>query len=138
MPPNEERRARLTNQAPPPPTPTSTLIEAGTSHSNGATGRQMPSRQVCWWAVHQFVSPLLERAGSWPMAGTPEWSALADDDPAKWAALLDGARHHALRVETAQQGLAQASRDISAAENWSAIATDIHQRHNTNIPREVA
>ncbi len=60
----------------------------------------MGSAQVSWWDVHEFVAPLLEHVGSYPMAGTPEWCALPDYDPAKTAALLDAARHWALRVET--------------------------------------
>jgi hypothetical protein len=73
------------------------------------------------------------------MAGTPEWCALGDDDPRKLAALLDSARHWALRLETCQGRLAQTSRDISAAENWSAAADRITARRNSAyVPREVA
>lgn len=94
--------------------------------------------QVAWWEVHSWVQPYLDAAGSWPMAGTPEWVALPDDHPAKLAALLDGARHWALRVDTAQEAMAQASRAISAAAPWSAIARRIHQgKPDSYIPREV-
>src|SRR5690348_3635085 len=72
------------------------------------------NQQVSWWSVHEHVAPLLESAGTWPMVGTPEWCALSDDDPRKLAALYDAARHWALRVETAQQARAEASRSISA------------------------
>jgi hypothetical protein len=98
----------------------------------------MGSAQVAWWTVHEFVSPLLEAVGSWPIVGTPAWCALPDDDPAKLAALLDAAQHHALRVETAQQAMAEASHDISAAAHWSAIATEIYWRRGVYIPREIA
>jgi hypothetical protein len=64
------------------------------------------------------------------MAGTPAWCALGDTDPRKVAALFDAAQHWALRVETCQiasiRGLCDScpavSRDISAAEDWVAIA----------------
>jgi hypothetical protein len=86
------------------------------------------SRQVSWWSVHEHVQPYLDAAGSWPMAGTPAWCLLDDDDPRKWAALLDGAQHWALRVDTCQAAMAEASRDISTAADWKAIAGEIRDR----------
>jgi hypothetical protein len=93
------------------------------------------SRQVTWWFVHEYVSPLLTDAGLWPMVGTPAWCDLADDDPVKLAAIFDAAQHWALRVETSQLAYADAGSEISAAENWSRIAQQIadHARHY--IPR---
>jgi hypothetical protein len=88
----------------------------------------MGSAQVSWWLVHEHVASQLERAGSWPMAGTPAWRDLPDEDPRKLAALLDAARHHILRVETAQGEMAQAASEIAAAANWAAVAARIHQR----------
>jgi hypothetical protein len=85
----------------------------------------MTSQQVSWWSVHEFVTPTLQRVGSWPMAGTPAWCSLADDDPQKWAALLDAAQHWALRVDTCQEARCQAGEAISAAADWSAIARRI-------------
>jgi hypothetical protein len=86
------------------------------------------SRQVSWWDVHERVTPLLREIGSWPMAGTPAWCELDDDDPVKLAALLDAAQHHALRVETAQAALADASRAVSDFADWPAISSRIRQR----------
>jgi hypothetical protein len=71
---------------------------------------------------------MLERVGSWPMAGTPAWCELPDDDPAKLAAVLDAARHFALRVETCQVARCDAGRDIAAGADWSAIAHEIRDR----------
>jgi hypothetical protein len=87
------------------------------------------SQQVNWWTVVEFTAPLLETVRSWPTLGTPEWCALPDDHPAKLAALLDAARHWALRVETCQQAACEASRAIAAAENWSAIAQEVRDRN---------
>jgi hypothetical protein len=86
------------------------------------------NQQVSWWQVHEYVQPILAAAGSWPMAGTPAWCALADDDPAKLAALLDAARHWALRVDTCQAAACEASRDISAAADWAAAGQHIKTR----------
>lgn len=96
------------------------------------------SQQVSWWTVHEYVQPLLDRAGSWPMAGTPAWCALDDDDPIKLAALLDAAQHHVLRVETAQAALAEASRAVSAIENWGLIGNKIRRRNEVYIPRRAS
>lgn len=99
------------------------------------------SRQVDWWSVHEFVEPLLAQVGCWPMAGSVIWRQLDSTDPAKWAALLDAARHHSLRVDTAQAALAEASHDVAAAADWPHIARTIRRRFGVyipRIPREVA
>jgi hypothetical protein len=72
------------------------------------------------------------------MVGTPLWCALDDDDPVKIAALFDAAQHWALRVETHQRTLAEASRAVSEAEDWTAIATEISRRREVYITRTVA
>jgi uncharacterized protein DUF2742 len=80
------------------------------------------SQQVSWWSVYKHVQPVLKMAGEWPMAGTPAWCALDNDDPAKVAALYDAARHWALRVETFQEARCEASRAISAAADWRDLS----------------
>jgi hypothetical protein len=82
--------------------------------------RTVESQQVSWWSVHEFVVPKLEKAGDWPRAGTPLWRLLEDRDPAKWAAVLDDAQHWALKLETAQEALCEASHDLAGAADWSA------------------
>jgi hypothetical protein len=89
------------------------------------TGHSSGSRQVSWWSVHQHVAALLAEVGSWPLAGTPTWCALDDDDPRKLAALLDAAQNWALRIETMQEAACEASRAVSAAADWSAIGQRI-------------
>ncbi|TXH28700.1 MAG: DUF2742 domain-containing protein [Mycobacterium sp.] len=86
------------------------------------------SRTVDWWSVHSFVAPWLDTAGDYPMAGTLAWQELSSNDPRKWAALLDGASHHALRVETSQEQRAEASRAIAAAVDWPKVAGEVRQR----------
>ena len=95
------------------------------------------SSQVSWWSVHEHVTPLLELVGYWPMAGTPEWCALPDG-PVKLAALYDAARHWALRLETSQQAQSEASRDVSAAADWAAVAREMHNRSARYIRREAS
>ena len=48
----------------------------------------------------------------------------ASGDARKLASLFDAARHHALRVETAQQALCDASTAICEAYDWTAIAKE--------------
>jgi hypothetical protein len=42
---------------------------------------------------------------------------------------LDAAQHWALRVETCQQAQCEASHDVSAAADWSAIARQMFIRN---------
>lgn len=86
------------------------------------------SQAVSFWEVHQWVEKFLATAGDFPMCGTVAWSELADDDKRKWAALLDFAQHHALRVETAQEARAEASRAVAGSADWSKIAQEVRQR----------
>ena len=99
-----------------PPQPTDT------ADSSGAGSRYLSSQQVNWLTVHDYVAPMPRRTGSWPMAGRPAWCALPDGDPAKTAAMLDAASHWALRLESCQAAQCEASRAVSAAADWSAIA----------------
>ena len=89
-----------------------------------STDRDCISQQVSFWSVHEYVAPLLAAIGSWPMLGSPAWCLLPASDPRKVAAIFDAARHHALRVETCQQALADASREISAAADWRALGAE--------------
>jgi hypothetical protein len=96
------------------------------------------SRQVSWFSVHLFVEKYLDAAGHYPPAGTPAWCELADGDRRKWAALLDYAVHHALRVETAQEQRAAAAKDVAAAADWRGIASEMVRRRGVYIPRKGA
>lgn len=93
----------------------------------------LTSSQVNWLTVRRFILPLLEKVDDWPMLGTPAWCRMAPGDLRKWAALLDGAQHWALRIDSIQEAKCEASRAISAAPlftnsgdpvDWSAIARE--------------
>jgi hypothetical protein len=85
------------------------------------------SQQVDWWSVHQWVEKFLDTAGDYPWPGTPEWCLLPDDSREKWAGVLDFAQHHALRVETAQQARAEASKAVAGAADWPKVAREVRQ-----------
>lgn len=93
------------------------------------------SRWVEWYSVHLYVLPMLDAAGSWPLAGALAWQQLDDSDPRKLAAVLDGGRRDALRNDTTGAALAQASQAISAAADWPAIARSIRRRQAVYIRR---
>jgi hypothetical protein len=96
----------------------------------------LASTAVDWFVVHTFVLPLLDEVGSWPVAGSPPWVALADDDPRKIAALYDAARHHALRMDTEPRD--QAARDISTAEDWRKLAAELRDHQAIRIRRRAS
>lgn len=99
-----------------------------------------PSQQRAWWPVHQFIEALVAQSiyGPIPAAGTPSWCELADGDPRKLLAVAIDGEHHVLRVETAQEQQAEASKAIAAAADWPEISRDIRRRSGVRIPREVA
>lgn len=103
-----------------------------------ATANHTASSAVSWWSVQEWVAPLLDNLDGWPMVGTPEWVALPDRHPAKIAAVYDAARHWALRVETGQEAVAEASQAISAAADWAALANRIRRGRAAYIAREVS
>jgi len=86
------------------------------------------SRSVAWWPVHEFMAALLAHANDLPPAGTPAWCALSDGDPRKLLAVAAAGEHHVLRVETAQEAQAEASKAIAAAADWPSIAREIKQQ----------
>ena len=111
------------NEVPAPEKETGTRLAKADADSSGL-GSAVASQQVSWWSVHEHVAPLLSAVGSWPMTGTPEWCLLPAGDLRKLAGVFDAARHWALRVEMCQQARCEASRDVSAAADWSAIAVE--------------
>jgi len=97
-----------------------------------------PSRQVSWWPVHEFLEQLLAQSnyGPIPDAGTPSWQQLESGDPRKLLAVAVAGEHHTLRMETAQEHRAEASKAVAAGEDWPAVARRIHRgRGPAYIPR---
>jgi hypothetical protein len=80
------------------------------------------SRSVRWFDFHLWVQARLDAAGDYPMAGTQAWFDLDYGDRRKWAAALDAASHHIVRVQTCQEAECEASHAVSAAEDWGRVA----------------
>jgi hypothetical protein len=98
------------------------------------TSPAAPNGQVSWWSTHEYLAAYLAPAdlGAVPAAGTPAWCDLDFDDPRKLLALAIDGEHHVLRVEVAQVAECQASRDVSAAADWTQISQS-WRRHNDAI-----
>lgn len=94
----------------------------------------MSARSVSWWSVHEFVTGVTDGVGEYPVAGTPEWCDLDDDDDRKLAAVLDAGQHHALRMETAQEALADASRAVAASCDWSEVGRGRGRAYIKRVP----
>lgn len=92
----------------------------------------LESRQVAWWPVHEFLEAVAAQAnfGPLPLAGTPAWQALAAGDPRKMLSLAFAGEHHVLRVEIGQQAMAEASRAVAGAADWSRVAREVTQLHS--------
>ena len=93
---------------------------------------RIESRSVSWWPVREFVAELVMQYNDLPLAGTPRWCSLSAADPRKLIALAVAGEHHVLRMETAQEARAEASRSLCAAADWSRVG---RQRGNAYIPR---
>lgn len=106
------------------------------SHGTGLPGqgrcgvKAVESQQVSWWSVHELILPVLNQVNDWPLLGSPAWCSLARDDPRKWAAVLDGGQHHALRIELNQESRAEASKAVSGALDWAALSREILRRND--------
>jgi Protein of unknown function (DUF2742) len=101
-----------------------------TAHTTSTLPQSTASQQVRWFELREWMRPYLYAVGHWPMVATQAWFDLADDDPAKWAALIDAAQHHALRLELNQEARAEASKAISATADWPAVSREINQRNS--------
>jgi len=91
------------------------------------------SRSVAWWPVHEFMAALVAQANDLPVAGTPDWCLLGDGDPRKLLAVAVAGEHHVLRVETAQEVHADASKSVASAADWSGVAREMRQRQEARL-----
>ncbi|MDO2354674.1 DUF2742 domain-containing protein [Mycobacterium avium] len=109
------------------PTTPATASDSAGLYSTAPHG--VSSSQVSWWPTHEFLVHLVAQVDTLPVAGTPAWQALSDDDPQKLLSLAVAGEHHVLRAEAAQEALAEASRAISGAADWRAISQEIRRRN---------
>jgi hypothetical protein len=116
-------------------------IDAVTRSQSGAG--YPASQQVSWFDTFTFAANIAAQHGlslsldhaSLPLAGTPQWCGMADDDARKLMALILGGVREALYYDARQASMAEASREISQAADWSRIS---RPRSAVYIPREVA
>lgn len=93
----------------------------------------MTDQPITWDPVREYVYRVLGGRTTTIIAGTPEWIALDDNDPAKTDALITaGSRwvlEHQLDQLDEQRAAAKAAAiEISEARDWSAVAKRIRDR----------
>ena len=110
------------------------MTDTRTTETRAGEGAGSPASQsVSWWPTHEFLAELVAQYNHLPTAGTPAWQQLPDADPRKLLALAAAGEHHVLRVEVAQQNMADASKAVAGSPNWRT-----RPRGASYIPREVA
>jgi hypothetical protein len=115
--------------------PNQKLVDATTNQPHPTARRGVlgcSTSQVSWWPVFEFWQAAVAQAnaGPLPWPGTPLWCDLADGDPRKLLALAEFGVHHALRVETAQEASAEASRAVGGSVDWSKVSREILRRND--------
>ena len=96
------------------------------------------SRLVSWPEVNRFITEAIKAAtyAPLPIAGTPSWCELADDDMRKLISLAVAGEHHVLRCDLEQAAAADAAKTIATAEDWPAVARQIRAgRGPAYVPR---
>lgn len=109
----------------------------------------MTDRQpITWEPVHAYVGRLLAGRTTTITAGTPEWTALPDDDPAKWISILTAGSRWALeqsldQLDDRRAAAKEAAVDIAEARDWARVAQRIRDRDqwyrdNPDLRRKVS
>ncbi|MGV0041305.1 DUF2742 domain-containing protein [Mycobacterium colombiense] len=113
---------------------------SGSRTANATRTQPLSSSQRHWFPVYKFVQLLLDNASidveTLEPAGTLDWIALDDSDPRKLLSCALEGVHRTLRLDTEQEKLAAASRDISGAADWGQVAREYiaRQRFRANHP----
>ncbi|MDW5612082.1 DUF2742 domain-containing protein [Mycolicibacterium sp. D5.8-2] len=94
------------------------------------------SREVNFYPVYQFLSPLL--ADPSIILGTPVWTQLDDTDPVKWQAILWAAVWWAVTEDARQQAIAEAGEAIWEGSNWSDAARTLLRRREIDALRRAS
>ncbi|MDS1114477.1 DUF2742 domain-containing protein [Gordonia westfalica] len=88
---------------------------------------------IRWEPVHAFVGRLLAGRHTTITAGTEEWIALPDDDPAKTIAVLTAGSRWCLeqqldQIDQRRAATKDAAVDIAQARDWSDVARRVRAR----------
>ena len=90
----------------------------------------MPDEAEVAEAIYRYSSPALT-CGRVPTFGSAEWVELADDDPAKRAAVVRAALAHREAALAAQRAHMEASHAISAVQHrpgWKVEQIELQRR----------
>lgn len=116
------------------------MTEMGEKEAGPSRAGFLASRQVNWYETFCYAERLAANHGvdileHHLVAGSPRWCEMPDDDARKLMALVLGGIREALGHDANQTSLVDASRAVSAAEDWPAIAHGIGRRNGVYIPR---
>lgn len=106
-------------------------------------GRSPASRQVSWSEVYAFAEKWAAGQGitldPTVIAGTPQWCGMPDEDARKLLAVVVGGVRDALRNDTHQADMADASKAIAAAADWGRVSNATLRGRGANyIPRRAS
>ncbi|GAA1681631.1 hypothetical protein MMUR_05540 [Mycolicibacterium murale] len=108
------------------------------------TGAGSPaSAQVNWYSTFAFAERFAAgqdvQLANLPIAGTPAWCGLPDDDARKLLSLVLGGVREALNHDVEQEHRAAASREVSGSARWITEHNRfLSNRGRTYIRRESA
>ena len=108
----------------------------------------MTPTPITWDPVRDFVRRVLGGRHTTIVAGTPEWIALPDDDPAKTIAVLTAGSRWVLeqsldQLDDRRAAAKEAAVDIAEARDWARVAQRIRDRDqwyrdNPDLRRKVS
>ncbi len=83
------------------------------------------SRQVSWFEVYTFAERVAAGHGlaldHHLIPGAPKWCGMPDTDARKLLAVILGGVRDALRNDTHQAAMAEASKQVAASEDWRRV-----------------
>lgn len=103
----------------------------------------LASRQVSWTEVYAFAEKWAAGQGialdPTVIAGTPHWCGMPDEDARKLLAVVVGGVREALRNDTYQSDMADASKAVAVSADWGQISRHtLAGRGRRYIPRRAS
>jgi hypothetical protein len=112
------------------------VIDSNEVAPGDSAGGYPSSCQVSWFEVYKFVERWARPSSSsddeldlqLPIAGTPQWCAMSDDDARKLMSVILGGIREALQHDVVQEHRAEAAHAIAESANWTTQANRLRGR----------